>query len=222
MELTILLLGVVWLVIADYCYIQRREMFSNNKQIVLKKIIPHGWKQKACFLLLAISLIVTTLMLDLLYQVEAIYILKRILLLAIIWPIAICDYQEMRIPNKLVLCGVVVRLLLLVFEFIVSFDSAIIVLGYEGIAVVGVFAVCMLCAFVSKGSLGMGDVKMLMMMAMFLGIEGICYSLFVSLFFSFIIACGLLIFKKKSRYDVIPFAPFVLAGTCVSIILSGV
>lgn len=222
MKTSILVIVAILLVVADYCCIKRHAMFPDYKKIVLKEIIPHGWKQRVCYLVIATSFLIVVLMLDLFYQVDVIYILKRIFLLAIMWPIAICDYKEMRIPNRFILCGVITRVMLLVAEFIVSVDMALAMLIYEGIAVVGVFVLCMLCAVISKGSLGMGDVKLLMLMALFLGIEGICYSLFVSLVFSFVIASGLLIFKKKSRSDVIPFAPFILAGTCVSIILSGV
>lgn len=222
MKTSILIIIAMLLAIADYCCIQRRTMFPEYKKVVLKEIIPRGWKQKICYLVIAISLLVVALMLDLFYQGNTIYILKRIILLAVMWPIAICDYKEMRIPNKFILCGVIIRVLLLGAEFIISAETALAILIYEGIAVIGVFVVCMLCAVISKGSLGMGDVKLLMLMAMFLGIEGICYSLFMSLLFSFVIASSLLIFKKKTRNDVIPFAPFILAGTCVSIILSGV
>lgn len=222
MKTSILVIVTILLVATVYCCIKRHAMFPNYKKIVLREIIPKGWKQWVCYLVIAASFVIVVLMLDLFYQADVIYIVKRIFLLGIMWPVAICDYKEMRIPNKFILCGVIIRVLLLLVEFIVSPDTALAMLIYEGIAVIGVFVICILCAAISKGSLGMGDVKLLMLMAMFLGIEGICYSLFVSLVFSFIIASGLLIFKKKSRSDIIPFAPFILAGTCVSLILSGV
>ena len=222
MKTSILIIVVILLAIADFCCIQRRTMFPEYKKIVFKKIIPHGWREKICYLVIVLSLLTVVLMLDLFYQVDIIYILKRVALLAVMWPIAVCDYKEMRIPNKFILCGVIIRVLLLLSEFIISAETAFAIFVYEGIAVIGVFVICMLCAVISKGSLGMGDIKLLMLAASFLGIEGVCYSLFMSLLFSFVLASSLLIFKKKTRNDVIPFAPFILAGTCVSIILSGV
>ena len=68
----------------------------------------------------------------------------------------------------------------------------------------------------------MGDIKLMIMMSALLGIEGICYGMFVSVFFAFIVSVILLITKRKKKKDAIPFAPFILAGTFTCLILSGV
>ena len=44
--------------------------------------------------------------------------LKRMLLLAVIWPVAYIDYKTYRIPNAFVLMGLAVRVVLLPFEFL--------------------------------------------------------------------------------------------------------
>ncbi len=201
---------------------QREKIFLSDKEIRLGGIIPKQCKSIIVFIVILASLIAITLVLDLFYQLSTIYIAKRISLIAILWPIAISDYKEYRIPNKLIIYGLIIRIALLICEFIFSFNTVLATVIYEVIAVVGASAVCFLCMLISKGSLGMGDLKLMILMGFMLGIEGICYSMFVSIFFSFVAAVILLASKKKKRKDAIPFAPFILAGTFTSIILSGV
>ena len=85
---------------------------------------------------------------------------------------------------------------------------------------IGVFLI--IVHFVFKNSIGMGDIKLLMVMALYEGFFGS----FCAIFFSMIIVCilgiALMIAKKKGRKDVLPFAPAVLVGTCLSIIMTGI
>lgn len=222
MKLINLLISIVFLSIIDYIYINRKKVFLFNKKIHLSGIIPRGWKQNICFAMIPLSMISVAVMFTLFYKMETIYILKRLCLVAILWPVAISDFKELRIPNKLIIYGIVLRLLLLITELIFSFNSILDVIKNEGIAAIGAVIVCVICMILSRGSLGMGDLKLIILMALFLGIEGICYSMFISIFISFVFAIILLILKKKTRKDVIPFAPFILTGTFVSLILTGV
>lgn len=218
----ILMTGVVALTLGDYLYIRRESVITVDKKIHIKGLAPRGWRQILCFLLIPVSLAAVALMLHLFYSVSLVFLGKRLCLVAVLWPIAISDYREMRIPNKLVLCGLVCRLLLIVTELLLEMDAIGAHLISEGIAIVGAVIVCFACMLLSKGSLGMGDMKLMIMMGALLGVEGICYAMFFSIFFSFVAALLLLLTKKKNRKDSMAFAPFVLAGTIVSLILCGV
>ena len=58
-------------------------------------------------------------------------------------------------------------------------------------------------------------------MGLMLGLDGIWGAVFASLVLSFLLAVFLLVTKKKSRKDVIPFAPAIVLGTFVSVFLTG-
>lgn len=205
----------------DYCLIKRKKVFLSKNKVNFKGIKPNNLKQILCYIAIPVSVITVVLMLTLFYQSDVLFTAKRMCVFALLWPIAINDYKQYKIPNKMILIGICFRLFILILELIFSFDSILVTIVSEGIAVFAVAFMCIVCIIISRGSLGMGDLKLLMVMASFLGIEGMINSIFVSLFFSFIISVSLLFTKKKTQKDAIPFAPFILMGTFVSIILAG-
>ena len=160
-------------------------------------------------------------MYQLYYKTSELIIVKHEFILAILWVAAIFDLREMRIPNKLLLVGLIIRVLILPIEYGLLGRAVFSTWLREVIAFAFAFVVSVVCSLISKGSLGMGDIKLICLMALFLGTEGLLYAIFLSIFISFFAAIGLLIFKKKKRKDTIPFAPFILAGTFLSFILSG-
>ena len=92
----------------------------------------------------------------------------------------------------------------------------------EVIAAAGLAAAALLCGLLLKGSIGFGDIKLFIVMGLLLGLEGIWSAIFISLIVSFIISVYLLATKKKSRKDAIPFAPALMIGTYISIIITGI
>ncbi|MDY4112429.1 MAG: prepilin peptidase [Roseburia sp.] len=207
--------------VADYCFIQRKPLGEATGKPRWKAVLPHGWKQLFLYLAVPLSMMAAGAMLYFFYQVPPIYAVKRLCVIGLLWPIAESDYQEMRIPNKVILIGLLIRLLILVAEGVFYGISVWGTWANEGIAAIAAAVLCFVCILISKGSMGMGDIKLMIMMALFLGIEGMCYAMFMAVFFAFIVAVILLISKRKGRKDAIPFAPFILAGTLAAIILSG-
>lgn len=205
-----------------YFGIQYKRIVSEKKTSHISGIVPRGWKQIVCYIAIPTTLVVTAYMLNWFYLSDVFFTTKRLLLVSLLWPVAAFDYKEYRIPNKLVLFALLGRLLILVFELIFRTSTILATLINEGIAVVGAAVVCLICMLLSRGSLGMGDFKLMIAMAALLGIEGIYYSMFASIFAAFVVAIVLLITKKKGRKDHMPFAPSILVGTIISLILCGV
>lgn len=221
MDLAIIICGCLIFTFGCYLY-SKRDIAIINKKLEIKKLCPKGWKDVIRYLLIPITFFSVGLMLKLYYEFDLIFIFKRLFVLAILWPAAITDIKEMRIPNKLLIVGLIGRIVILLFEFIFKSDVILDYLKSEGFALLGITLICIICAFIVKGGLGMGDIKLMMVMSLYLGVEGICYSMFISVVFSSITAIIALIIKKKSKKDTMPFAPFVLLGAVISFILCGV
>lgn len=73
---------------------------------------------------------------------------------------------------------------------------------------------------ISRGKwMGIGDIKLAFLMGIFLGFPKILVALFSAFFFGAIIGIGLIILKKKDIKSEIPFGPFLVAGTLLSLFL---
>ena len=149
------------------------------------------------------------------------FTLKRAVLMALLWPIAYTDFTTYRIPNLFVVSGLLARVIVLAAELIFAREGILATILTEMIASLILFLVAALCAVVVKNSIGGGDMKLFLVMGLFLGLQGTWSAMFLSLIVSFVIAIVLLITKKKSRKDVIPFGPALMIGTYLSIFLTG-
>lgn len=147
--------------------------------------------------------------------------LKRVLLLSVMWPVAYTDVKSYRIPNVFIIYGLICRAVILVFELIFIGIEIWPFLLSELIASVALVVAALLCMFIIKNSIGFGDIKLFFVMGLMQGLDGIWGSVFLALIISFVIACVLLISKKKSRKDLIPFGPALVLGAFVSITLTG-
>jgi leader peptidase (prepilin peptidase)/N-methyltransferase len=147
--------------------------------------------------------------------------IKRICLLSILWPAACADYTSLRIPNPLIIAGCAYRVIIFAFELFFESEGLPTRGASELIAAAAIVAAALLCGLVVKNSIGFGDIKLFIVMGLTLGLDGIWSAVFVSLVISFAVSAVLLAAKKKKRGDVIPFAPAIMAGTYISVFLTG-
>ena len=147
--------------------------------------------------------------------------IKRMVLLSILWPIAYIDFKTLRIPNLFVVYGLVCRFVIMVFELFVENPYIWTNLLSEVIAVVALLLAAGLCSLIVKNGIGFGDMKLFIVMGLMLGLDGIWGAIFLALIVSFFFAMFVLITKKKTRKDAIPFGPALVIGTYLSICLSG-
>lgn len=146
---------------------------------------------------------------------------KRLILLSVMWPVAYIDFKTLRIPNLFVVYGLVCRVVILIFEFFL--DNPYIWPSFisEVIAAVALLVAAGVCALVVPDGIGFGDMKLFVVMGLMLGLDGIWGAIFLALIVSFFIAVYVLVTKKKTRKDAIPFGPALVIGTYLSICLSG-
>ena len=147
--------------------------------------------------------------------------LKAVTLIAILAVAALTDFRKHLIPNELIIAGVGLRLVYAILEFILMKMDYIQILKGDLFSLVLPLALLLLGVFVIKNGVGMGDVKLLAVIGIFAGISGAIPSLFFALVIAFFLSIVLMIMKKKGRKDTIAFAPSLLAGTFVAIVLTG-
>lgn len=147
--------------------------------------------------------------------------MKRTGLTALLTTAAFIDYKSYKIPNKLILIGMLLRISILGMELLTDGTEIKWTLISEIVAAAGLFSAAMLCRVCIKNSIGFGDIKLFLIMGLFLGVNSTMNAMFLTLVISFVIAVIVLICRKKGRKDMIPFAPAILLGTVISIYLTG-
>lgn len=206
----IVLCGISFVLLVRDCRKNIEDFEIKNKGFLIYSVI-------MCAATVGISVVFATIYTD----NELLFSLKRIALLSIMWPVAYTDKMSYRIPNAFIIFGLVCRGLILVAELVVYGWNIWPTLLMEVIAAVALVVAALLCSLVIKNSIGFGDIKLFFVMGLMQGLDGVWSSIFLSLIFSFIISVVLLAKKKKTRKDVIPFGPAIVAGTFLSICLTG-
>lgn len=129
------------------------------------------------------------------------------------------DKESMCIPN---------RLLVYLILWTLVFDITEIILYpiYVKLIVSSILAGCfllflflMVCRFISKGGIGFGDVKLMSILGLLLGLRG-AYNILL-----FTVLCGavcgvyLMLVKKQSAKTSLPMAPFMVAGILIPVLM---
>lgn len=146
---------------------------------------------------------------------------KLIVLLAILFVVAFVDFKKFIIPNQVILFGLLVRFGFYVAEFFTDTEHFWSLLANDMLALAIVVVFFIVGVFIVKNGLGMGDVKLMIVMCLYQGFNGVISSLFFSLCVAFVLSIGLLISKKKTKKDSIAFAPSILCGTIISVFMTG-
>ena len=130
--------------------------------------------------------------------------------------IAFIDLYQQIIPDVISLPGIVIGFILSFFVPYISFvNSALgVVVGGGIILVIGMGG----SAIYKKEAMGGGDVKLAAMIGAFLGWRYIIISLFLGFFLGALIGIILIMTKIKKREDVVPFGPFIILGSFITLI----
>lgn len=146
---------------------------------------------------------------------------KRFLLVAFLFAAAYIDYFKRIIPNKLVVMMLLIRMAVYMAEFLVYQGQFWRLLVNDATALLIPLSFFIVGTFLVKNGIGMGDVKLMIVQSLYLGLQGALSALFFSLLVAFVMALFLLFIKKKGKKDSLPFAPAVWLGTIVSLSFGG-
>ena len=145
--------------------------------------------------------------------------LRLLVILAALCPAFAVDLTRRRIPNLLSLALLGGFVLCTGLDFLLRPGQAMGLLAGSLLGGLGMLAVLGLCRLVSRGGVGMGDVKLLSAMGLLLGLYGsMCVLLYAQLA-ALVWAVVLLVRRKASWKDTLPFAPFFTAGFLLCLIL---
>lgn len=219
-ENIILPISVFFINLVAFCLLVKdkglNETKDDGKPVLSKKfILIYG------AILIAINIAIAVFFVFMYGSNSVLFSLKRFCILSLLWPVGLIDLKTYRIPNAFILAGLSLRAVLIIPELIFETEFVLGNLVSEAIAAVAIALAAFLCSICMKNSVGYGDIKLFIIMGLFLGTNGIWSAVFVSLIVAFFAAIVLLVARKKSRKDVVPFAPAVMIGTYISVILTG-
>ena len=135
------------------------------------------------------------------------------------------DLDHKIIPNTLVIFGCVIGILPAVYQWVEGYPlyySHNFMEPFISMLVPPVLMLLMslfsLLIF-RKNGMGMGDIKIYLPIGLFLGWQLALMSIWFAFFLGGIFGLVWIFILRKSKTDMIPFAPFIVIGTIVSVIL---
>jgi leader peptidase (prepilin peptidase)/N-methyltransferase len=134
--------------------------------------------------------------------------------------LGVVDLQEHRLPNRVLLPGTAVAVLLLTGAALVSgrWDD----LGRGLLAGLACFALLLAMALITPSGLGMGDVKLVALTGLYLGWLGwpsVITGLFLGFLVQAVLGLVLLAARRTGLRGELPFGPALLAGALASALL---
>lgn len=180
-------------------------------------------KEKEYLAIQSIVLIICSIYLAMCYEPTDIFSgWKVICILGLMGLIAYVDYKIQLIPNEFLKMAFIIRIVVLILEVFLDFSTGIANLISECIGCIVLLIFGLILRIISRNGFGMGDIKLLSVLPLFLGIVGCMEATFYSMIIIFIQACVCLIVGKKNKTDELPFAPAVLGGVFIWTIGLGV
>jgi leader peptidase (prepilin peptidase)/N-methyltransferase len=127
--------------------------------------------------------------------------------------VALIDYDHKIIPNIITLPGMVIGLGLTIYVLPITLVDSLLGLLLGG-------SLFYLIAFLTKGGMGGGDIKLIAMIGAFLGWPGALFTIFSGALLGSLVGIVLMLLGRKGRKDKVPFGPFLSCGS-ILFILSG-
>lgn len=131
-------------------------------------------------------------------------------IISILITLLLIDLKTFTIPDKILIPSILIS-----FFYILVFDSSVI----SRLIGAGIwFAFFLFINSVSRGKwMGFGDVKLAILLGFLSGWPNILMAMFLSFFIGAIISIGLILFKNKNLKSEVPFAPFLIVGTLITL-----
>lgn len=153
------------------------------------------------------------------YELSPVVQIRMILGLLILYVVMIVDYQIQKIPNVLIATGLIGRCVLLMPEWLMKQGDVKMSVLYNLAGGLVFFLVLLLMSMITRNGIGMGDVKLFGMLAFLSGSLLTFCTLVYAAVLAMVTAVVLLLAKKKTAKDSLPFGPFIFIGYVIAIVL---
>lgn len=140
--------------------------------------------------------------------------IKYILLISILIVIGMIDLDTTDVYFSTTLTGIISSLIFIGIYFYMGIPVRSYI--YGGIVGGGLLSAIIL---ITKGGMGWGDAEICLFCGLFLGLKFTILMLFLSFIIGSIISLILILSGKKSRKDYIPFGPFIVLATILTIFM---
>lgn len=150
-------------------------------------------------------------------DLDSFTLLQRELLLVIGYLIAIKDMRNKNIPNSMILALLVCWLFTIFPQLVVDIEIG---LGRLKNAAIGFLiggGLFLLVYLISKNGLGGGDVKLMAVVGLYLGMNGVLPAMLYGSILAAAFGLVLILLKKISWKDTIPLVPFLYVGILIAI-----
>lgn len=189
-----------------------REMKEKYKQIIKdKKLVG--------YIVVNVMSMVALLSEFIFFQYGILKIVRYLILAEALFIIAWKDKKEHIILNKHLVILLFIRIFLILCEWLTYPEYGMSILISAAMGMLMSALVFGLCYLLSRGGMGAGDVKLMIVLGLYVGGSVIMQIMILSVIASAIYSIVNLIRKKTSLKAEIPFAPFVLIGTILAMAL---
>ncbi len=144
-------------------------------------------------------------------------------LLFILFAVSLIDFEHRIVPNTLVAAGLAAGLLLLLpllADLFVPVPKYLLIDHALLDALLG-FALggglMLIIILVSRGGMGAGDMKLMAMIGLFVGLRGVAVVLLTGFILGALVGVTMMIAGSATRKTALPFAPYLAAGTVIEV-----
>ena len=146
-------------------------------------------------------------------------LLPELILLTVLFAAACTDLTRRIIPNRLLLAALFLRALLLIGETAFFGADLGAYLQESLTALLIPLLVFLIGALLYRGGIGMGDIKLLCVTALYLGAEKTLTALLISLLSAALWSLYRMARKEASPRSRLPLAPFFMIGATVTLLI---
>ncbi len=136
--------------------------------------------------------------------------------------VAMIDKETRKIPNKIVVIFALVGIVFRIYQMYAQKTSIKVMILSLVLTFVISACVLFLVSFVSRGGIGYGDIKFLIVCGVLLGISKLLLMMSLSLISCLTTAIFLVGTHRKTLKDTVPFGPFMfmgyILGTCIGVL----
>lgn len=136
--------------------------------------------------------------------------IQALILVSALIVVAFVDMDHYIIPGNVLIFLLIAWLAFLPFLSVDYLNSLV------GLSTAG--GLLLLIALVSRGGMGMGDIKLAAVLGLYLGWPNALLAMFIACLLAGTCGMFLILFKIKSRKDIIPFAPFIALASFITLL----